>query len=104
MRSVFAHRKAIVVAGVLVAVEAVVVGRRRGHLLSVSTPVRCRQGHLFTTTWIPGVSLKALKLGWWRFQRCPVGRHWDLVTPLRVSTLTDDERRTAAEHRDTRIP
>src|SRR5512142_2152102 len=36
--------------------------------------VRCRHGHLFTTIWIPGVSAKALRLGLWRFQRCPVAR------------------------------
>src|SRR6185312_2754386 len=41
--------------------------------------VRCRSGHLFTTIWIPGASVKALRLGWWRVQRCPVGRHLSLV-------------------------
>jgi hypothetical protein len=33
-----------------------------------------------------------------------VGRHWALVTPVRVDDLTDEERRQAAEHRDRRIP
>jgi len=66
--------------------------------------VRCRRGHLFTTLWIPGASVKALRLGWWRFQRCPVGGHWSLVTPVRVSELSDDERLLAAEHRDIRLP
>jgi hypothetical protein len=66
--------------------------------------VRCRQGHLFRTLWIPGVSVKALRLGWWRLQRCPVGRHWSLVTPVRESELTPRERRRAAMHTDTWIP
>lgn len=66
--------------------------------------VRCKQGHLFTTTWLPGVSLKAVRLGRDRFQRCPVGHHWSTVRRVPESELSDDERRTAAEHHDIRIP
>jgi hypothetical protein len=66
--------------------------------------VRCRQGHLFTTIWIPGASVKALRLGWWRLQRCPVGRHWSLVRPVRESELSEEQRREAAAHRDLRLP
>jgi len=66
--------------------------------------VRCRDGHLFTTIWVPGVSFKAIRLGWTRLQRCPVGKHWTLVTPVRDSDLTDEERRMAEERRDVRIP
>jgi hypothetical protein len=84
--------------------EVAVLSRRRGHLLGANTVVRCRSGHLFTTIWIPGASLKAIRLGWWRFQRCPVGDHWTLVTPVKVSDLTQDEARIASEHRDVRIP
>jgi hypothetical protein len=29
---------------------------------------------LFTTIWIPEASLKSIRLGWWRFQHCPVER------------------------------
>jgi len=84
--------------------EAVVVVRRRGYVVGANTAVRCRSGHLFTTLWIPGGSLKAIRLGWWRFQRCPVGRHWSFVTPVKVSDLTEDERQLAAQIRDVRIP
>ena len=66
--------------------------------------VRCRAGHLYTTIWIPAASIKALRLGWWRVQRCPVGHHWSLVTPVREDELTEDERRFAHEHRDIRVP
>ena len=76
----------------------------RGYAPAGNVVVRCRQGHLFTTIWIPGASVKAARLGWWRFQRCPVGRHWSLVTPVKESNLTEDEKRLAGEHKDVRIP
>jgi hypothetical protein len=66
--------------------------------------VRCHAGHLFTTIWIPGASVKALRLGWWRVQRCPVGHHWSLVTPVNETNLTEGERRHAREHHDIRLP
>jgi hypothetical protein len=83
---------------------ATIVARRRGYNMGGNVVVRCRQGHLFTTIWVPGASLKAIRLGWARLQRCPVGSHWSLVVPVRVSELTDEERRFADEHRDVRIP
>jgi hypothetical protein len=89
---------------VMVGVEAFVVARRRGSLLAANTVVRCRDGHLFTTLWIPGASVKAVRLGWWRYQRCPVGHHWSLVTPVRVSEMTQEERRIAAGSHDVRLP
>ncbi len=91
---------AVIVALVLVTV----VARRRGYPVGGDTVVRCRQGHLFTTTWIPGVSFKAVRLGPYRFQYCPVGEHWALVTLVRDGTLTDEEIRTAHRYRDTRMP
>jgi hypothetical protein len=66
--------------------------------------VRCRDGHLFTTIWIPGASVKAFRLGRWRYQRCPVGNHWSLVTPVRESELTDEEHELAHSRRDIRLP
>jgi hypothetical protein len=98
------RRRALAVAGSLVAVEAGLVWSRRGFLFGAETTVRCRAGHLFTTTWIPGISLKALRLGWWRLQRCPVGQHWTVVTPVRAEELTPEERQQAASHRDLRLP
>jgi hypothetical protein len=93
---------------VLVAVAFYVVGtavaRSRGYRFGTGLVVRCRRGHVFTTIWIPGISLKSLRLGWWRFQRCPVGDHWSIVTPMKDENLTESERRAAAESRDIRIP
>ena len=66
--------------------------------------VRCRAGHLFTTTLIPGASLKAVRLWKVRFERCPVGRHWTIVAPVDVSTLTPDEIAAARSHHDIRVP
>jgi hypothetical protein len=83
---------------------ATLIGRRRGYGFGGNTIVRCRHGHLFTTIWIPGVSLKSVRLGWWRIQRCPVGRHWTVVTPVRAADLTAAETRVAAEARDVRVP
>jgi hypothetical protein len=97
-------RRGLVVAGALTLAEALVVGRRRGSLLSADTVVRCRRGHVFTTTWIPGISLKAVRLGWWRLQRCPVGHHWSLVTPVRTTDLSPAQRLLAARRHDVPLP
>ncbi|HLJ04156.1 MAG TPA: hypothetical protein VKT31_11995 [Solirubrobacteraceae bacterium] len=94
-------RIVVLVAAVLLEAAATVLrsGRLGGNLV-----VRCRRGHLFTTIWIPGASAKSLRLGWWRLQHCPVGRHWSIVTPVREDALRDDERQQAAAHHDIRIP
>ena len=76
----------------------------RGYTLGGDVVVRCRDGHLFTTLWIPGASVKALRLGAWRLQRCPVGHHWSVVTPVRRSDLSKREKRIAGRRRDIRIP
>jgi hypothetical protein len=86
-----------------IAVEAVAI-RRLGYPFAGNVVVRCRRGHLFTTIWVPGASFKSLRLGWWRFQRCPVGGHWSAVTPVRRADLTADEQRSAAASTDIRIP
>ena len=77
---------------------------QRGYGVGGNVVVRCQQGHLFTTIWIPGASLKSLRLGWWRFQRCPVGSHWSLVTPVKGSELTEEDKRLARTTEDIRIP
>jgi hypothetical protein len=78
--------------------------RRRGYRMGGNVVVRCHQGHLFTTIWVPGASLKSVRLGWWRLQRCPVGHHWSIVTPVKASELTEEEQRIARENKDIRIP
>jgi hypothetical protein len=97
------RRRALVLGVGFVAVEAAVVKLRAGKLAG-NVVVRCRAGHVFTTIWIPGGSLKSVRLGLWRFQRCPVGGHWSLVTPVNPAELTEDELQAARENRDIRLP
>ena len=87
-----------------VLVGGTVVARRLGYKVGGNTIVRCRDGHLFTTVWIPGASLKAVRLGWYRFQRCPVGSHWTLVRPVKDCDLTDEAREAAEQVHDVRLP
>jgi hypothetical protein len=97
------RRRAAIIGSATVLAETAMLwlrtGRPGGNVI-----VRCRQGHLFTTIWIPLGSLKALRLGLWRVQRCPVGHHWSLVSPVAESQLRPAERRAARAHHDIRIP
>jgi hypothetical protein len=36
--------------------------------------------------------------------RRPVGKHWSIVTPVKESDLTEEEKRIAGENKDVRIP
>jgi hypothetical protein len=97
------RRLGLVIGAGSVAVEAIVV-RRLGYPVAGNVVVRCREDHLFSTIWIPGASFKSLRLGWWRLQRCPVGGHWSLVTPVRRADLTPEQQRLADASKDIRIP
>lgn len=97
------RRAGLAIAAVAMAVEVAAVASR-GYRLGGNVAVRCRSGHVFTTLWIPGVSVKALRLGFWRLQRCPVGRHWSLVTPVRRDDLGRSDRRSADRAHDLPIP
>jgi hypothetical protein len=81
-----------------------VAAKRMGYSFGCNVVARCRAGHVFSTIWIPGASLKALRLGLWRVQWCPPGRHVTLVHLLKDAEVTDDIRELAAAHRDIRIP
>jgi hypothetical protein len=89
----------VVLALVLIAVAVVNFRvRRKGYTIPGRTVVRCSKGHLFRTTWIEGGSLKAVRLGsLTRYQRCPVGRHWAIVHPVKEADLTDEEHRALAD-------
>ncbi len=98
------RNRGLAFAGGATVLEAFFLRRRSGSLVGLRTVVRCHRGHLFTTTWIPGVSVKALRLGPWRVQRCPVGKHWSIVRPVRPDELSDDERAEARSIRDSLLP
>jgi hypothetical protein len=78
--------------------------KARGLPIGGNLVVRCREGHLFTTIWVPSASVKALRLGWLRFQWCPVGHHWSLVTPVRDGELTPKEQGRAHSQHDLWLP
>ena len=103
MSALMLRRRPLIIAGAALLVEAVPLWLR-GYRFGGNVVARCREGHLFTTIWIPGASLKSLRLGWWRLQRCPVGRHWSIVTSVSKADLTEEERRIASERKDIRIP
>jgi hypothetical protein len=92
---------AVVVAGY---VAGTIAATRAGYRVGRNSFVRCRRGHVFTTTWIPGGSLKAIRLGLWRIQWCPVGRHIDLVRLVKEADLSDSERAFALRHHDILVP
>ena len=98
------RKRLFLIAVVAIYAVGTVIARRRGYPMGGNVIVRCRDGHLYTTIWVPGVSVKSIRLGWWRIQRCPVGDHWSLVSPVKESELSESERRFAREHQDVRVP
>src|SRR6478735_9730948 len=95
------RRRPFVIGAAFLLIETIGLRRKTGRMAG-TVIVRCRAGHLFTTIWIPGASLKSLRLGWWRFQRCPVGRHWTLGTAVRESELGESDRAAADQVHDAR--
>ena len=100
----------IIIVGILALILlAVTLGtryaKRKGYShLGENTVVRCSKGHFFTTVWIPGISFKAIRLGMKRYQRCPICEQWRIIVPVKDSELTDELRRVASEHHDSRQP
>ncbi len=90
------------IVGALVVLAAVMAARRGED--GLERIVRCRSGHLFTSTYVPGASIKAVRLWNRRLQWCPVGRHWTLVRTVPAATLTAEERAAARSVHDSRIP
>jgi hypothetical protein len=87
-----------------VAAEALAMRLRGYPMGGTDVVVRCRAGHLFSTIWFPGISVKSIRLLWWRVQRCPVGGHWTIVTPVGRGELGETQLRSARERRDVRLP
>jgi hypothetical protein len=87
-----------------VAVKAARMSRQQGYRFGRDVIVRCRDGHLFMTTWIPMVSVKAIRLGLVRVQYCPVGDHVTTVRLERDDDLTPVERLAASRFHDNGVP
>lgn len=101
------HKRGLIVAAIATVATAIggtLAARRMGYTLGRETVVKCRAGHVFSTIWIPGASLKSLRLGFWRVQWCPVGKHVTLVHPVKNVDLTAEMRDLAAAHHDARVP
>ena len=100
------RKRRIAIAACVAAAYAVgtIVATRQGYSFGLNIVARCRQGHLFTTVWIPSASVKAVRLGLWRVQWCPVGRHVALVHLVKNADLTESQRASAAAHPDVRVP
>jgi hypothetical protein len=105
MTSAKGKRRLVTLAGVTAAYGAgTVIATRQGYSFGRNTVVKCGQGHLFTTVWIPGASVKSLRLGFWRVQWCPVGGHVGLVHPVKQAGLSEASRAFAIEHHDVPVP
>lgn len=81
------------------------------HTVAIPTPpskydrvVKCSEGHLYTTMWVPMVSLKALRFGQQRFQYCPIDKHWSWVERVDEAKLPTEELKEAMAHHDINIP
>ncbi|WP_051939476.1 hypothetical protein [Phaeacidiphilus oryzae] len=66
--------------------------------------MRCPDGHLFETPFLPMVSLKAVRTPGGRYQRCPVDGRWRLMDLQITSELSPEQRAEARRHRTTPIP
>ncbi len=66
--------------------------------------VRCSQGALYSTIWVKFISLKAVRLGSKRLQRCPVHHKWETVTRVDPNTLSPQQIAEAEQHKDVAIP
>jgi len=87
-----------------VAFKAARMSRQQGYRFGRDVIVRCRDGHLFMTTWIPMVSVKAIRLGLVRVQYCPVGDHVTAVRLVRDDDLTPAEQLAASRFHDNGVP
>lgn len=103
LTQLLSYALALVVVGA-VAVRLGRMSRQRGYRFGRDVIVRCRDGHLFMTTWIPGASFKAIRLGLVRLQHCPVGDHFTSVRLMRDEDLTPAERLEASHHHDSGVP
>ena len=73
-------------------------------MVAMPTIVRCSRGAVFETVWVPWVSLKSIRLGPRRLQRCPIHRRWELVAPVDPTMLSAGDRTDAARYPAGPIP
>jgi hypothetical protein len=100
------RKRQLIIAGAVATtyVAGTLAARRMGYRFGRDVVVKCHAGHVFSTIWIPAVSVKAVRLGLWRVQWCPVGKHVALVYPVRDVDLTQETRDLAAASHDIPVP
>lgn len=90
----------IVIIGFIAFVKSM---KRRGMTFGKNVVVRCSSGHMYTTIWIPGVSLKAVRWGSRRIQFCPEGKHWAMTRQVFGAELNPEVIQQAQQVHDVRI-
>lgn len=68
------------------------------------TIVRCSEGGLYSTIWWKWGSLKAVRLGPLRVQRCPIHHRWEKPRRANIDELTATELAAARSVVDTALP
>jgi hypothetical protein len=104
--SLSGRKRRLIIAGSLAVSYAagILVARRMGYRFGRNVVVKCHAGHVFSTIWIPAASFKAIRLGPWRVQWCPVGKHVALVHPVKDVDLTQEMRELATGNHDIPVP
>ncbi|HEY7271842.1 MAG TPA: hypothetical protein VH502_03835 [Actinoplanes sp.] len=103
LAQILIYALAVVILAV-VATRAARMSRSQGYRFGRDVIVRCRDGHLFTTTWLPMMSFKAIRIGLVRIQHCPVGNNVTAVRLMRDEDLTPAQRLEAGRHQDSGVP
>ena len=103
LAQVLIYTLAVVILAV-VAARVARMSRLQGYRFGRDVIVRCRDGHLFVTTWLPMMSFKAIRIGLVRIQHCPVGDHVTAVRLMRAEDLTPAQRLEASRHHDSGVP
>jgi hypothetical protein len=100
------RKRRLIIAGALTVSYAagILAARRMGYRFGRNVVVKCHAGHVFSTIWIPAASFKAIRLGPWRVQWCPVGRHVALVHPVRDMDMNEEMQDLAAANHDIPVP
>jgi hypothetical protein len=76
----------------------------RDHGTGFVVIVRCSGGGLFQTLWVPGLSLKAARLGPFRIMRCPVHGRVEVVRVVNPADLTAKEQEAASRYPPGHVP
>lgn len=68
------------------------------------TIVQCAQGALYSSIWWPLVSVKSVRMGSQRLQRCPVHRRWEKTVQVDGAGLSAAEIAEAEAVTDWPVP